>query len=510
MTFSANIHTFGHLGVYKNAMMETSHDKGQSAFLAEIVVGDDGLSFSSPIEQALAEAEIELTDLKETIETIATLRPKCDKMDYALAASSGAICGLIDIFLVGTPLHSPLGKITDKWFENRVVSFAKGCRWINAKKKSIWAKAPRPPKDIVSAIRWLQLTFKIPYDQTSWGDAANYAFDIKLNTDNHHFLSLGHNPSICGLFFSILDQFTNSSHFVAGKEFIELVDAGKGVRLQGKSFVGKVFCGFCNWFGHIMSDISGSDGSTKRGNRGMGIPSPLWTWMNDVIVIKSKLGIKPSDFDAKFNQLALDIYNDGYDFRFQTTQAIPVIINGLVVRLIYAVRRLLQYYQETDEGSRSINDALVKCRPANNPEISRMLTVAHGTFCLLDATDATVRGFITGAGGFNPKEFILRLNIIGLGRFAVSLGSEVQRYWKAKSESLFAKRKKPILEDYIEGLKVLAQYYDDKELYSLAERVCDDKHYKDVFSDTVTVATRRGVKAYPTKESVDDYFNKKK
>ena len=90
-------------------MMETSHDKGQSAFLAEIVVGDDGFSFSSPIQQALAEAELELADLKETIDTVATLRTNCDKLDYALAASSGALCGLIDIFLVGSPLNSPSG-----------------------------------------------------------------------------------------------------------------------------------------------------------------------------------------------------------------------------------------------------------------------------------------------------------------------------------------------------------------------------------------------------------------
>ena len=32
-----------------------------------------------------------------------------------------------------------------------------------------------------------------------------------------------------------------------------------------------------------MSDVSGSSGSKGRG---MGIPSPLWTWTNDIIAIK--------------------------------------------------------------------------------------------------------------------------------------------------------------------------------------------------------------------------------
>ena len=482
-------------------MLATDRVKGESAILAEITVGDDGLSISSPIEQALADAELELADLKETIDTIATLRTKCDKTDYALAASSGALCGLIDIFLVGSPLDSPLGKITDKWFEERIFSFVKKTRWIRAKVNKLGARAARPPKNVKSAIAWLEKTFDIPYDQTSWGEAANSVFGLTLSTYNHHFFSLGHNPSICGLFFSILDQFTNSSHFVAGKEFIELVDAKDGFILKGHSFVGKIFCGFCNWFGHILSDVAGSHSSKGRGT---GIPSPLWTWMNDIIAIKSKLGVKISDFDERFNQLALELYNNGYDFRFQTTQAIPVLVNSLLVRLIYSVRRLIQYYQETEMEQRSLKTALKECRQKKNPEVSRMLTVAHGTFCLLDVTDATVRGFVTGAGVFNPKEFFLRLNIVGLGRFTVSLGGEVRRYRNAKRESLFAKRKKPILEDYIEGLKVLAQYYDDEELHSLAERVNDNNRYKEAFADAVTVAERRGVEAYPTKKSVDD------
>ena len=489
-------------------MTENKYPTDELGAIAEINVGGNDISYSSPIQIAITEAEVEIETLNETIDTIATLKTNCDRLDYALAASSGALCGVFDIFLVGTPLDSPLGKITDKWFEERVYSFAKHSRWINAKVNNLGKRSARPPKNIKSAIAWLEKAFDIPYDQTSWGEAAKAVFGLEtdLSTYNHHFFSLGHNPDICGLFFSVLNQFTNTSSFVVGKDLIELQDAKDGFYLRGRTLPGKLFCGFCNWFGHLMSDVAGSHSAKGRGT---GIPSPLWTWMNDVIAIKQKLGINPSDFDVKFNQLALDIYNEGYDFRFQTTQAIPVIVNSLIVRLIYAVRRLIQYYQETEKGGRHYTDAWKKCRPLNNPEIARMLTVAHGTFCLIDVTDATVRGFITAPGSFNVKEFFLRLNIIGVGRFTISLGGEVKRYHKAKKDSEFAKREKPIVEDYINGLHILADIYSNDDLVTLVGHISSKRTAEEALKKTADVAEKRGGEGVRTLEEIQRYFNAK-
>ena len=58
--------------------------------------------------QTLNQAELEIHNLDETIESINGLKPNCDKLDYILAASSGALCGIIDIFLVGKPGESLL------------------------------------------------------------------------------------------------------------------------------------------------------------------------------------------------------------------------------------------------------------------------------------------------------------------------------------------------------------------------------------------------------------------
>ena len=303
-------------------------------------IDDDGFGFATSIDDALAQAEAELVVMNETVESIKELKSQCDKLDYILAASSGALCGVIDIFLVGKPGESPLGDISDKWFANRTMDFAKLCLPDNKEFDSL-----------DSALRFLENKFRVPYDQTGLGDAGRAVFG--MNAKNHHFKSLAHNLSLLGLFFSILDQFSNTSHFISDGQLIALQQANDNWELQGGNIPSKLFCGFVNWFGHLMSDVAGSNFSAKDGNRGMGIPSPLWTWINDIIAIKAKLGLSVTDTDKAMNELALEIFEKGYDIRFQTAQAIPVFLNELLVRLIYAVRRLYRYFVETPKAERS-------------------------------------------------------------------------------------------------------------------------------------------------------------
>ena len=63
--------------------------------LLEISENDNGSAYASNIDDALLQAEQEIKLLDETIETVNTLKPQCDKIDYALAASSGALCGCV-------------------------------------------------------------------------------------------------------------------------------------------------------------------------------------------------------------------------------------------------------------------------------------------------------------------------------------------------------------------------------------------------------------------------------
>ena len=462
--------------------------------MVEVNVSDDKYDFKSCIFTALAEAENELSSIEETISSIEALKPSCDKLDYILAAGSGAICGIIDIFLVGKPGESPIGKITDKWFANRTRDFAKLCGW-NGK------------EDISSAIKFLEKKFKIPYDQTGTGDIAKGL--LNLTPKNHHFKSLAHNPTLVGLFFSILDQFNNTSHFISEGNMITIDNANGEFELRGKNIPAKLVCAFVNWFGHIISDISGS--SSAKG-RGMGVPSPLWCWMNDIIVLKAKLNIPSSEFDKKVNELAVKIFEQGFDARFQVAQAIPVFVNEILIRFIYSVRRLIRYYKDTPKEYRTFELLWKKCEPFSSTTVKRMLTVAHGTFCLIDIGDATIRGFSNGAGTFNPCEFFLRLNIVGIGRFTISLYGEVKRgieIIRRENEIAFAQRERIIVKDYIEGLKTLSYIYDDVDLVNFINDFENSDMYKKAFEKTVELATKRGVPEtdiLKTKADIDTYF----
>lgn len=473
-----------------------NHAEGTDRFVLGMSVDDEGFSFTSSIETALISAESEIQSLEETIKLVESLRPSCDKLDYALAASSGVLCGIFDIFLVGKPSESLAGDITDKWFANRTTDFAKLCGW-----------GGKGDESLSSAIRFLEKKFKIPYDQRGAGDAASIIFD--LNPENHHFKSLGHNPTLLGLFFSILDQFTNQSHFVSGGELISLQNADGKFELHGKSVPSKLFCGFVNWFGHLISDMSGSSGSKGRG---MGIPSPFWAWTNDIIAIKSKLNIPITQFDNTINELALSIYKEGYDIRFQATQVIPVFINEIIVRLVYAIRRLVKYFATTEKEERSASAMWKACEPFSNPTVRRMLTVAHGTFCMMDLGDATIRAFITGGGTFNITEFSLRLNIVGVGRFTISLYGEAKRavvIRKAESEAQFSRSEIIIVENYLSGLKLLSELYDDKELVDFLDDFKNSDMFVQAFQKSVRLAELRKVPdnmILRTKSDIDLYF----
>lgn len=468
----------------------------------DLNIDDNRFGFAASIGDALAQAEAELIVLNETVESIKDLKPQCDKLDYILAASSGALCGVIDIFLVGKPGESPIGDFTDKWFANRTMDFAKRCHPDKKKFNSL-----------ESALRFLEKKFKVPYDQTGLGDAGQAIFD--LNAKNHHFKSLGHNPSLLGLFFSILDQFANTSHFVTDGQLISLQQADKNWELQGGNIPSKLFCGFVNWFGHLVSDASGSSSSAKAGNRGMGIPSPLWTWTNDIIAIKAGLGLKVTATDKTLNKLALEIFEKGYDTRFQTAQAIPVLLNELLVRLIYSVRRLYKYFSETPESERSFRLMWKKCEPFSNPTVKRMLTVAHGTFCLVDVGDAVCRAFVRGGGTFNAVEFILRLNVVGVDRFAISLFGETKRaisYSRAKREADYATKEIIVIENYIEGLKILSVKYDDARLLTFIADFQKSGSYIEAFKKSAQLAELRSVPAnrvLKSKADIDRYFGGK-
>ena len=184
----------------------------------------------------------------------------------------------------------------------------------------------------------------------------------------------------------------------------------------------------------------------------------------------------------------------------------------MIVRLFYSIRRLIKYYISIPKEERNFPLLWKSCEPFTNVTVKRMLTVAHGTFCLIDLGDATVRGFATGGGTFNIVEFFMRLNIVGVGRFTISLYGEARRgikTSKAKVEAEFLQRERTIVNDYINGLRVISAAYNDEYLLTFVNDFQSSGLYIEAFNKSVELAKLRNVpenKAVSKKTDIDFYF----
>ena len=318
-------------------------------------------------------------------------KDQCDQYDYLAAVACGAVGGLIDIFLVGAPKSSTLGNWTDKQVDNAVMGFAKASDW-----------KPRDGQqgNPASAIGFLEKQFKVNYDQRHSADVENL-FD--MSTRNHHMMALAHSPDLVGLFFSLLNQFTSTSSFIAEGQLVTI--RSDTYELQGGNFVAKLFCGIANWFGHIMSDIAGSSGSRGNSGRGAGVVIPFYELFQFCKFGSFRVGQDKQDLAT----IAVRAFQEGYDFRFGLASAIPVIITDLSIRLIWALRRRFQY-----------GKALKECIPTHQHDDLRvMLLFGNGTLCVMDGIDAGIRS------GGNFLAFFMRLNIIAWFRFVTLVLKEV-------------------------------------------------------------------------------------
>lgn len=316
----------------------------------------------------------------------------CDKYDYLTAVACGAIGGIVDIFFVGTPGDSTLGNWTDKQVDNVVMNFAG---------KMGWNPKVGNENNVASAIGFFERNFKVNYDQRYGADVGNL-FDMK--TKNHHMMSLGHSPDIVGLFFSVLNQFTSTSSFIANGQLITIKT--DTFELQGGNFIAKIFCGIVNWFGHILSDVAGSSGSKGNLGRGTGIVIPFYELFGFCKFGSFNVGKDKQDLAT----IATRAFQEGYDLRFGLAMSIPVIITDLSIRLVWAVRRHFQYQFSLKESIPNAN---------RHDSLRVMLLFGNGTLCVVDGLDAGLRS------GGNALAFFTRLNLIAWFRFTTLVVKEV-------------------------------------------------------------------------------------
>jgi hypothetical protein len=286
---------------------------------------------------------------------------KCDKYDFMIAASCGVITGLIDDFLVGTPGTTNLDKFTDKSVDNFIIFLAK---------KKGWKPHKGNENSVKHAIAFFECKFKDPI----------------------------------GLVFSIFDQFKSTSNFFSDGKVISIDTSTSAFELKGNNVISKIFCGFCNWLGHLMSDIAGS---SKSKGRGMGISIPFM----ELFEFCDFGNFRVSDERQTFAEVMTGVFQEGYDARYALAMSIPVLLEELLVRAIWVIRK--RYFEKKPWN---------ECFPSNkHADLRLMLIVANGTLCLMDGIDAAIRGFAKKS----ILEFFLRLNLVAWSGLVILVLKEV-------------------------------------------------------------------------------------
>lgn len=373
--------------------------------LESLFLSSDSRSLS--IVERIREINEELESNAQKLEIIKSEIDKntshADKIDIVFAACSGVLCGLIDVFFVGE-FNLQNAKA---WSNKKVNEFV-----MNIAKKDGF-EGDR----LKDAIQHLEDRHKVAHDSSYSG------LDINVGSKTHHLDDMAHHPSIVGWIFSLLSQFTGNAFFANRFGDFNMVPADAS-RI-GVDFADKIYCGTVNWFFHLVSDMSGS---SKTAGAGMGIPGPILSFAKEIasLPIINKTGLP---------KILNDLYTkDHFDFRTElaighelSRQAIPVLINEVLVRAFYFIRRFINELKTKGEFSQI---EWKKILPFKNATITRMLTVASGSFLVVDIGDAALRS------GGNWGGFLLRVNFVNVARFTLAVGDEIS--YAIKREKLGA------------------------------------------------------------------------
>jgi Zn-dependent protease with chaperone function len=376
--------------------------------------------------------EIALSKVNQELERYTS---HADKADYAFAIASGLCAGIVDSVFVGE------------------FSLENAHEWGSEKTESFVVKIAKTQgyegDDVKGAI--LFLAEKKEHSDGSIKQGFHLAADSNTpdfgGGTQHHLRDFAHHASITGLLFSMLTQFTEKSYGTDTTGRFIVVDV-RSKEFIGKDIPQKFLFGTVFWFFHLVSDVAGSGDLLSEGT---GIPGPL---LSAAKLLASTPLFKDMVNEAGNREISVFIsklfngtllghrYENGkliplrFDFRTELgilhelgRQSIPVILNEVLVRAFYFLRRLVNEIVEKKVSSISdlglIDWNTVK--PAGKRTIDRMLTVSTMTFTIADTADAAIRAAVESGGNwvlFSGK-FVTRFNYIGAGRAAIAVVKEI-------------------------------------------------------------------------------------
>lgn len=442
---------------------ENCIDDGFKGVTFELVCPTDTLDENrARIQQGLSEVEQQLAVVNKKVAElnvdIDNLTNNADGLDYTIAVASGVLTGLIDSFFVGELglFENASDEAKAQFREAKGESNEIVNKFVEKYAKMRGYKPKEGSDRLKGAISFLEEKFPVANDNTWSGQGIS-------STHTHHLDDLAHHPTLMGLVSSILVQFFRISFFASkdGKWHPRVVETSmkdlscwipvaiSGVlkwlaymaekkdllnideelpesiqwlikNIHKLPIILQLAKAADSWFGHLVSDMGGSK-STVGG--GMGISGFFISFLKEISMLP---GVK----DTALPKIVNDLYaskkytTDKVDLRTEIAvvkkQAMPVIINEVIVRTFYFVRRFVSEYQERKSLAEMNWRTVV---PFGNRTVVRMMTIASGTFTAVDMADAGIRAVVK-SGGFNPAtlgNFVLNVNFVGVGRFAVAI-----------------------------------------------------------------------------------------
>lgn len=382
------------------------------------------------VDEKLTLIEDKIAELNTDIERLTN---HADGIDYMISVASGIVSGIVDSIFVGEFSLEEASKWGTKKTENFVLKVAKS-QGYNGDKLS-------------GAVSFLEDKYKI---------AADKATSDFGGGKQHHLRDFSHHPTPIGLMFSMLTQFTKKVYGTDTNGFFKVVELKEeDLVLIGNNTKEKFVFGTVTWFFHMVSDMVGASGtiSGKESSYqlGTGLPGPIVSLLKELSALPifnkmDKNGRKEFSvwISKLFNGTLLGERDENgelikplkFDLRTEIgiarevgRQSIPVILNECIVRSFYFIRRLFEEIR--DKGIKKFKDLKKidwrRTAPFKNRTIVRMMTIATGTFTAIDLADAGIRAVIN-SGGFNPetlRNFILRVNFVGVGRFAIAVVTDI-------------------------------------------------------------------------------------
>lgn len=346
------------------------------------------------------------------------LTSKADKIDYLGAATCGLLCATLNQFWLGK--FSLLD--AHKWGKDKTDSF------VIQVAKIVGFKGD----DLKSAIRFLEGKYPLAADKAT----SDFGGGLQ-----HHFRDFTHHPTIAGLVFSIMTQFSGTAYGTnTAGEFISV--AIEDASVIGKDFSEKIIFGTFKWAMHLISDMSGSSSSIGEGT---GIPGPMLSFFKELSSSKlmQDISVQYKDGNISLSEALSKIFNGSYftdpktgerirfDLRTEigifghiAKGAVPVLINEIITRAFYMIRRIMMVVGEQNIISyrefREVNPELYL--PINSRSLTRMLTVSSGVFFTVTTSATAINSAIKskGNGHLFAGDFLLNINYFGIARFTLA------------------------------------------------------------------------------------------